>query len=238
VRLTRVGREVAVSGLDRLSLRTGSTAQPVRIYGTNFSTTLAAGDIDFGRGVTVTRVTSATPTLVTVDVNVAPDATVGARDLFVSGALYRGALVVYDKIDTIKVAPNWSMSRVGGAVFPKMMSQFDAVAFHNGADGKPDTADDLLLGPVDATWSLEEYTATYEDDDIKFVGEIDPKRGLFTPALDGPNPQRSGNRNNVGDVWVVAVHTPAGGTPMRARAHLVVTVPLYMRWDFSTMGGR
>ena len=67
----------------------------------------------------------------------------------------------------------------------------------------------------------------------------DPTRGLFTPALDGPNPQRSGNRNNVGDVWVVAVHTPAGGgTPMRARAHLVVTVPLYMRWDFSTVGGR
>jgi quinohemoprotein amine dehydrogenase len=238
VRLTRVGREVAVSGLDRLSLRTGSTAQPVRIYGTNFATSVAASDIDFGRGVTVTRVTSATPTLVTVEVNVASDATVGARDLFVSGALYKGALVVYDKIDSIKIAPAWNMSRVGGAVFPKMLAQFDAVAFHNGADGKPDTADDLLLGPVDATWSLEEYTATYEDDDIKFVGEIDPKRGLFTPALDGPNPQRSGNRNNVGDVWVVAVHTPTGGTPMRARAHLVVTVPLYMRWDFSTVGGK
>jgi quinohemoprotein amine dehydrogenase len=62
---------------------------------------------------------------------------------------------------------------------------------------------------------------------------------LFTPALDGPNPQRSGNRNNVGDVWVVATYRPAAdATPMRARAHLVVTVPLYMRWDFSTVNQR
>ena len=55
----------------------------------------------------------------------------------------------------------------------------------------------------------------------------------------GPNPARSGNRNNIGDVWVVATHkTSADATPMRARAHLVVTVPLYLRWDFSTVGGR
>jgi len=61
---------------------------------------------------------------------------------------------------------------------------------------------------------------------------------LFTPALDGPNPARSGNRDNVGDVWVVATHTPgADAAPMRARAHLVVTVPLYMRWDNFTMRG-
>jgi len=71
---------------------------------------------------------------------------------------------------------------------------------------------------------------------VKFVGEIDAKNGLFTPALDGPNPSRSGNRNNVGDVWVVATHAlGAGAAPMRARAHLVVTVPLYMRWDFASL---
>ena len=70
-----------------------------------------------------------------------------------------------------------------------------------------------------------------------FVGEIDATRGLFTPALDGPNPARSGNRNNVGDVWVVATHTPPdGGKPVRARAHLVVTVPLYLRWEVFTVG--
>jgi len=75
-------------------------------------------------------------------------------------------------------------------------------------------------------WSLEEYPATFGDDDTQWVGTLDQK-GLFTPNLDGPNPKRTGNRNNVGDVWVVA-ELPA--SRLRARAHLLVTVPLYMNW--------
>src|SRR6185503_19691873 len=101
-------------------------------------------------------------------------------------------------------------------------------AYHNGADGKPDTEDDVEIGPVDVSWGLEEYGVTYDDDDIKYVGRID-QRGLFTPNVDGPNAQRSGNRNNIGDVWVVAT-VPGDGKnprPLRARAQLVVTVPLY-----------
>ena len=55
---------------------------------------------------------------------------------------------------------------------------------------------------------------------------------MFTPADDGPNPARKGSRNNVGDVWVVAVYEASGrARPLRARAHLLVTVPLYMRFD-------
>jgi quinohemoprotein amine dehydrogenase len=118
-------------------------------------------------------------------------------------------------------------------VFPKQLQQFDAVAMNNGPDGKPDTADDLNLGLVTVKWSLEEYTATFGDDDIQFVGALDAN-GLFTPSLDGPNPKRSGNRNNIGDVWVVAelVSPDARQTdrPLRARAQLLVTVPLYMAW--------
>ena len=82
---------------------------------------------------------------------------------------------------------------------------------------------------MDASWSLEEYTATYEDDDKDFVGAIDPASGLFTPNLDGPNPKRRHNANNYGDVWVVATYQQA--TPIKARAHLLVTVPLYIKWD-------
>jgi quinohemoprotein amine dehydrogenase len=236
IQLTRQGREPRVAGVDQPSLKRGATGQSVRIFGANFPATLAPRDVDLGAGVTVTRVVSSTPSLVTVEVSLSTDAPVGARDLYVAGAIKQTALVVYEKIDTIKVSPAWNMARVGGAVFPKMFAQFEAVAYSNGADGKPDTKDDLALGAVDATWTIEEYTATFDDDDRKFVGEIDGARGLFTPALDGPNPARSGNRNNVGDVWVIATHTPKeGGAPVRARAHLVVTVPLYMRWDFFTV---
>jgi quinohemoprotein amine dehydrogenase len=123
------------------------------------------------------------------------------------------------------------MARVGGGNFPRQFAQFEATAFHNGPDTRPETADDIEIGPVPVTWSLEEYGVTYDDDDLKFVGAID-QRGLFTPSLDGPNPQRSGNRNNVGDVWVVATYQPGGGAPpIKSRAHLLVTVPLYLRWE-------
>ena len=126
------------------------------------------------------------------------------------------------------------MARLGGVTFPIRAEQFEARGVSNGPDGKPGTPDDLDLGPVEARWALEEYAATFKDDDIKFVGEI-AQSGLFTPNVEGPNPKRSGNRNNVGDVWVVASYAPPGADPsakpMRARAHLLVTVPLYMNWD-------
>ena len=129
-----------------------------------------------------------------------------------------------------------AMSRVGGVTFPKMLAQFEAWGYQNGPDGKPDTADDIDLGMVDAAWSMEEYTATYDDDDITFVGRLNQATGQFTPNIEGPNPNRKGSRNNVGDVWVVAQYNAAAssGTPARtlkARAHLLVTVPLYMRFD-------
>jgi quinohemoprotein amine dehydrogenase len=235
VTLTRVGREPVVIGTDKKALRRSGAGQQFSVFGENLPATLTPGDIDLGRGVTVTGVKAAAPGVLAVTATVAADAPIGPRDLFVAGALARGAIAIYDKADYLKVAPNWNMTRVGGVMFPKMLGRFEAVAWSHGADGKPDTKDDLDLGAVAATWSLEEYVATFDDDDLKFVGEIDPTRGLFTPAQDGPNPKRSGNRNNVGDVWVIATHTPEGGTPMRARAHLVVTVPLYMRWDFFTL---
>src|SRR5205814_5062447 len=95
----------------------------------------------------------------------APNAPLGARDLSVAGTVKPSALVVYDKIDGIKVLPQAGMARVGGNVFPKQLQQFEAVGINNGPDGKPDTADDLNLGLVNVKWSIEEYTATFGDDD-------------------------------------------------------------------------
>jgi quinohemoprotein amine dehydrogenase len=238
VRLTRIGRDPVVIGVEPRAVLRGSTAE-VRIFGANLPTTVTPRDLDFGQGVTVTHVVSATPDIITVQVTAQADASIGTRDVFVPGASERGAVAVHDKIHYIKVGPAWNMARVGGIVFPKMLAQFEAIAYHNGPDGKPHTKDDVNLGVVDATWSVEEYTATFDDDDRAFVGQIDPATGLFTPAEDGPNPKRSGNRNNVGDVWIVASRPAvAGGAPLRARAHLVVTVPLYLRWDFFTVGQR
>ncbi len=233
VRLTRQSGAPIVIGTSAASLRTGTSTPALKIFGAHLPSTLRPEDIGLGSGVKVTRIVSAKPEEITVDVDVAAAAPIGVRDLSVAGAVKPEALVVYDKIDGIRVQPLAGMARVGGAVFPKQLQQFEAVGIHNGPDGKPDTADDLILGVVDVRWSIEEYTATFGDDDVQFVGKID-ESGLFTPAVDGPNPKRTGNRNNVGDVWVVAELTSSGARdttrPLRARAHLLVTVPLYMAW--------
>ena len=239
VTLRRVSSDPVVSGTDLSALKTSSNGQRVRIYGANLPARATPADIDFGQGVKVARVVSAAPDILTVDVDIAADARIGPRDLSVGGSTKSSALAVYTKIDGIRVDPQAGMSRLGGAAFPKRTEQFEARAFSNGPDGKPNTPDDVDLGMVNPLWTVEEYTATFRDDDIRFVGQLN-ESGLFTPNIDGPNPNRSGNRNNVGDVWVVASYLPPGSEPsakpLRARAHLLVTVPLYLDWSYREVG--
>jgi quinohemoprotein amine dehydrogenase len=239
ITLRRVSNDPLVSGTDVASLRSSTSAQRVRIYGANLPERMAAADIDFGHGIRVSRVVSASPEMIAIDVDVAADARVGPRDLSLAGSTRPAAIVVYSRMDAIKVTPQAGMARLGGVTFPIRKEQFEARGVSNGPDQKPGTPDDLDLGPVDVRWSLEEYPATFKDDDVKFVGELGPG-GLFIPNVDGPNPKRSGNRNNVGDVWVVATYTPEGADPaakpLRGRAHLLVTVPVYMNWDPRQVG--
>ncbi len=239
VKLQRIGNDPIVLGVERAALRTGATGVEVSIFGANFPDRLTAADIDFGPGVKVASLGQVQSGRVTVRVDVAGDASIGTRDVFVAGASRDAAAVLYDKVDAVKVRPQAGMARLGGVVFPKQFQQFEAVAYCNGPDGKPDTKDDLFLGLVDVVWSVEEYTATFGDDDIQFVGTLDTN-GFFTPNVDGPNPKRRNNANNYGDVWVVATYTPLGGAkdakPIRARAHLLVTVPLYMRFEQREVG--
>lgn len=231
VTLRRIGGAALVAGVWPRGLRSG-TETDVTIFGVNLPESESPATVDFGPGVHVTTVSRRSGDALTAHVRVDAQATNGTRDLLVAGVSLRNAVAVYDKISRVKVLPQAGMSRVGGVTFPKQLQQFEVVAVNDGDDGKPDTSDDLMLGPVPVTWSLEEYGVTYDDDDVKFVGAIDAS-GLFTPNVEGPNPARSGRRNNVGDVWVVATYSPADATtrPLRGRAHLLVTVPLYMRWD-------
>jgi quinohemoprotein amine dehydrogenase len=232
VTLRRLTPAPLALGVFPRSLRTNAAAQDITIFGANLPTNIQALALNLGPGIRVERINRATSDSVSVRVAVDSSAAIGMRDVFVAGTSLRSAVAVYDKIDRIRVLPRHGMARTGGGNFPKQFAQFEAFAFHDGLDRKPETEDDLDLGLVDVTWGLEEYAVTFDDDDLRFVGSID-QRGLFTPAVDGPNPKRSGDRNNVGDVWVVATHTPrvAGAKPMKARALLVSTVPLYMRWE-------
>ena len=231
VTLERVAAAPVVSGVYPPRIRIGATAM-LRIHGVNLMSPTPPGAIDLGPGIEVLRIIETTSDRMDIEVRVDSAAAVGERDLFLDQAALPGAVTVYDTVHRVGVTPQAGMARVGGIRFPKQYQQFEARAFHDGPDGESDTDDDLDLGVVDVAWTLEEYAATFGDDDIRYVGAIDPQ-GRFIPAEDGPNVERSGNRNNVGDVWVIATYAGDADEDavLRARAHLLVTVPLYLRWE-------
>lgn len=231
VTLERVAGAPVLSGVHPPALRIGAT-ETLRVYGMNLAPQPPPGAIDLGPGIEVLRIIETTTDRMDIEVRVDDTAAVGVRDLFLDQAALPSAVTVYDTVHRVAVTPQAGMSRVGGIRFPKQYQQFEARAFHDGPDGESDTDDDLDLGLVDVTWTLEEYAATFGDDDIRYVGAIDPQ-GRFTPAEDGPNVERSGDRNNIGDVWVIATYAGNADDDAvpRARAHLLVTVPLYLRWE-------
>ena len=155
-----------------------------------------------------------------------------ARATSVSPARSKPAVLnVYSRIDGIKVTPQAGMARVGGAVFPKQLQQFEAVAIANGPDGKPDTPTICSLARSTSKWSLEEYTATFDDDDLKFVGTLDPDRAVH--AERGRAQSRTGPATATTSATSGSSRSSrrtAARKPLRARAHLLVTVPVYMRW--------
>jgi len=230
VTLRRAGDGPVLVTTDIYSLQSGSKGTVVKIHGDMLPTGLAAADVDFGGGVTVAQVVSATRSLLTVKVDVAANAVTGLRDVSIRRNTLPQAIAVYSKIDFLKT-PGSALARLGGNTHPKGYFQFEAIAYSNGLDGKPNTGDDVPLGPVAATWSLEEFVSHYGDDDIEYVGSLSAE-GLFTPNIEGPNERRKFGTNNYGDVWVVAKHQPAGAEkPLIAKSYLVVAIPLYIRWD-------
>jgi len=233
VKLTRADGNPTIAAVSPYAVKAGSRGVQVHIYGDGLPASLTIKDVDLGNGLAVTKVVSASPSEVVVSVDAATDAMPGMRDVSVGSAVLSAALPVYRKITYIKVTPETAIARLGGGKHPKGYDQFDAWGFDVGPDGKPYTADDVKVGVIAADWSVQEFQATWYDDDTKFVGKLSPT-ALFTPNMDGPNPERSNLRNNYGDVWVVATaktEKDSFGKPLTGKAYLVVTVPAYKQWD-------
>lgn len=233
VKLTRATAAPSIVSVTPFGLKAGARGVPLRIYGDNLPAGLAPADLDLGTGVTVTKVAQTGASELVATVDVAPDAVSGMRDAQIRGATLENAFPVYHRIDYLKVTPETSIAHLGSTSHPKGYQQFEAWGYENGLDGKPHTADDLQLGQVDVTWSVDEFMSVYNDDDKKFVGSLSPT-AFFTPASDGPNPARKFSRNNYGEVWVTATaktDKDKFGKPLTGRSYLVVSVPTYLRWD-------
>ncbi|WP_162984588.1 quinohemoprotein amine dehydrogenase subunit alpha [Poseidonibacter antarcticus] len=139
---------------------------------------------------------------------------------------FKDKLVVYKKIDSLKVLPSYAIARVGdgGGAMPKQHAIFEATGYLAGVDGKIGTDDDISIGKVDAKWSIAPFDQrAAADQDVKFVGEMDAFSGRFTPSFAGPNPKRKFSTNNAGNIKVIATYKD-GNKIFSADSHMMVTV--------------
>ncbi len=181
-----------------------SQSHRLTVLGDGFPEDLAAGDFSLGQGITVKNAVRESADRVVLTVDVAVTAERGRRKISFRATPGPDLLVLYDTVDYIKVEPGRGLARVGGRAMPPQTERFEAWSMNRGPDGKLYTEDDYAIEVVPAKWSLEEFPIRENDDDVRFVGRIDADTGVFTPALDGPNPNRRFEANNVGEVYVVA----------------------------------
>ncbi len=177
---------------------------------------------ELGAGIKLLSVTQKNANEVELTVSVAEDAPVGLHSLKAKDSGAEIKFAVYKQFDSVRVEPEYGVARLGGGTIPAVTAQFEAVAYLNGPDGLPGTADDIRLGYVDASWSVDNHDEKARaEQDVKYAGVMETQ-GLFVPAVAGPNPARKG-RSNVGDLSVNATVAEGNGSK-RASAHLVVSV--------------
>ncbi len=274
-----------IFGVDDGGIQVPSRGRTLVVHGHALPEDLVPADFHLGAGITVTGARRIDAHTVDLTLDVERQAVLGPRRIAYRTARAPKLLTLYDTIDYIRIEPGEGFARVGGVAMPKQLERFEAVAVHRGPDEKPYTEDDVAVRVVDATWKLEEFHVRENDDDVKYVGTIDEKTGVFVPAVDGPNPKRKWRANNIGNVhvsatatlgvpirpektqhmtrarptngdegwWTQAESRPPGRTPraspvpasrpvastplrmqektFRARGHLLVTVPVYVRYD-------
>lgn len=220
VELRRPSHGVTLLGIDRQSLKIGSQAISVRLIGDNIPAQVKPGDLNLGQGIILRRILSHSSKEVLVEVDIAANAASGTRDVGLFGSVLKAALAIYDRVDYIKVTPESSMAAFGSSKYPRGFQAFEAIGYQRGPDGKPHTADDLELGPVDVTWSMEVFYALDAGDNDK-VGKVTPG-GLLVPAAENPGANY--------DIWTVATAVKEmnhDGSPLVGKGYVVVTVPEY-----------
>ncbi len=201
-------------------LKPGAKSARIRLIGANFPARIKAADLSFGADITTKKIVSSSDKEILAEVDVAPKASPGKRNVAVGKSVLPSAIVVYDRIDYIKVTPESAMAAFGDSAHPRGYQQFQAIGYQRGPDGLVHTADDVELGPVDVNWTMQVFHAP-DGASSDAVGTMSDA-GLLTPAATNPNLNF--------DVWVIATaksENDSAGEPRAGRAYVVITVPTY-----------
>lgn len=219
IRMVRSDGQPILLHVEPPYLRSGRRASVV-LYGVG----LDNAPIDLGEGVQVHRVLYRSPSAIALDVETATDTEPGLRDVRVGELLTEGLFTVYERVDSVRVEPEYTIARVGGndGPLPPVPAQFDAVAYFEEAEGEP-----VRIGVMPAAWSVVNASPAAEAmRDADFAGRI-TATGLFLPADAGPNPERRFSTNNAGELDVIAT-IGEGEQAVSGSARLIVTV---QRWN-------
>lgn len=151
----------------------------------------------------------------------------GTASMRVKG-LEAGSLKLAPRINYLSVIPATGRARVDGGInYPAEGVQFQAIAYSSGADAG-NSSDDFLLGAVAADFSLAEEKTRPDDDDLLYLGPIQPD-GTYLPSSDYSSiPDRNYGAEGTGMVRVIAEYT-RGENLYTAEGRLVVTVPDYIQ---------
>jgi quinohemoprotein amine dehydrogenase len=212
-----------VLALQPAHIRAGETAT-LRIVGTGLD-----GEVKLPKGLTLIETISRDQQQVVLKVAAAKSAPKGLKPVSV-GVAPTATLAVYDRIDYVKVTPDYAIGRVGGngGSTPVVQGRFEAIAHSAGPDRKPGTKDDWAIGVVPAKWSVEPFDDTAKaEKDVEFAGLMNTDTGVFTPGGAGPNPKRRMSTNNAGNLNAVATVTE-GKKTLTGKGHFIVTV---QRWN-------
>lgn len=199
--------------------------QTLTLVGVNLPSNPAPADLSFSNaGIKALDIVQSGPSGLTLTVDVGQEASVGMADINLKNLTYKG-LKVFEKVDAIAVSPRIGRARVScGAAYPPHGVQFVARGISFGPDGKQGTADDLVLDPVNAQWSLSEEKTREDDDDMQYL-DAPIANGLYTPVTTyAPIKTRKQHREGVGLIAVTASFEN-GSDKLTDKVRLAVTVP-------------
>jgi quinohemoprotein amine dehydrogenase len=220
VKMRRPSSGPALLLVDPPSFKVGSNANRIRLVGDGFPAQVTPADVSAGPGATVRRIVSVTPTRIVAELDVAIDAPPGKRTIAFRSSTLEHAVAIHDRVDYLKVVPDSSLAAFGNQSYVRGYQQFEAIGYQRGPDGKLRTADDVALGPVEVSWSMETFYETDQNNQDR-VGTVSPT-GFFEPASSNPGVNY--------DVWIVATaknEKNPEGKPLTGKSYLVVTVPTY-----------
>lgn len=218
----RQGAGTTVLAVQPAQIRVGETAT-LRIVGSGLDAA-----VKLPKGLILVEAVSQDAQQLVLKVMAAKSAARGLKKLQVGAA--SSPLAVYERIDYVKVAPDYVVGRIGGngGSTPVVQGRFEAIAHSAGPDRKPGTKDDWAIGPVPAKWSVEPFDEVAKADrDAEFAGLMNPDTGVFTPGGAGPNPLRRMSANNAGNLRAVAMVTE-GKKTLTGKGRFIVTV---QRWN-------